>query len=942
MLSFRPAPDGHYLARPRLLDELPDRPGFVVWLEAPYGYGKSVLASQWAEQLHVSGWRVMWLAAAEREPRAQLAAHVGLPGSSSWSLILDTVWQEPTLLVLEDLESLVDPEELTPLLRDVRGLVLLASRNPLDVSELPRLVTQRRLIHLGAAELGFTSLEAVGLFADAGTAQAMWTRTHGWPLPLHFASLAGSLPASGALLGGIRASSTQDEWQEALLLATLSYLPPEAAVSATRRLAETGFVQLGEAGYRLHALVAEAIVAVHHEDAKAVLRREAGRLPPLLLGEAFERSGDHCGLQGLLEDFRSQNYRTAPESFVRWDALLTAASEGVPGGGRPSSAGTGPGAGTATPGAGDLPGSSALRHLTVGGANKALGNHAAAVERLRLGLAASDLDPADELMALKDLCWSLALLEPDQAAAAVRRGEALLGRVPPELAGRFLSDASFVDMMAGDFSAAIAKLERSLACLPQGSRYRTGSRINLALNRWDLYGDYDHRLFTQTETLPDVWELYPSDAPGQCRDLAMLHWWAGDLDTARAYLRQAIDGARSNPLIGLEATAALVHLDGRAKGTGDLSGFAHLLAKAEDWGSEYTLDAVAMHALFALPADTELGVAEAVYRAVPEPALATAAYAPILARNGAEVEAMALVDAASAEFTDRDYRLYLGAARYRLTRADDDLETFLALTTAGARLLPGLIDLHELPRDRPELSMAYPLAEVLASGWKEAVGLRLAEVPELELRCLGTFELRSLGQSVTLTERQKQLVLLSEVGLSREQLAEALWPETETDKQRNNLAVQFNGLRKVLEPWKHSTFVFEDGLRHLRSDLAELLAALDRDDAEQVMKLYREPLAAGVQLDAIEAYRSELRARVVKLLSSAALAAPAAQATQHLARVMELEPLNEEALQALVRHLMTKGRSHDARRYYAAFEAHLQDEMGMEPLEATRALLGAR
>jgi hypothetical protein len=139
----------------------------------------------------------------------------------------------------------------------------------------------------------------------------------------------------------------------------------------------------------------------------------------------------------------------------------------------------------------------------------------------------------------------------------VARGEALLDGVDPELAGRFLSDASFVDTMAGRFDAAAAKLERSLAVLPADSAFRSATQINLALNRWDAVGDYDGRVAAQTRTLDAVWRLYPSDAPGQCRDLAMLHAWAGDRDRSpRGYLEQALRGERANPIVGLEARAA--------------------------------------------------------------------------------------------------------------------------------------------------------------------------------------------------------------------------------------------------------------------------------------------------------------------------------------------------------------------------------------------------
>lgn len=131
MMSFRPQAGSRYLTRPRLLALLPDEPGCVVWLQAPYGYGKSVLASQWAASREADGWRVIWLAADASEVSRTVANGLGLPAASPWEAVLETLWAEPTVLVLEDLENLEDHEELVPLLRDPRGLLLLASRGPL-------------------------------------------------------------------------------------------------------------------------------------------------------------------------------------------------------------------------------------------------------------------------------------------------------------------------------------------------------------------------------------------------------------------------------------------------------------------------------------------------------------------------------------------------------------------------------------------------------------------------------------------------------------------------------------------------------------------------------------------------------------------------------------------------------------------------------------------
>lgn len=114
MISYRPKASPHHLERRRLLDHLPDDPGYVVWFEAPYGYGKSVLASQWADLLESGGWRVIWTAAQGREPKQLVAQELGLPRTAPWGALLEALWGEPTLLVVEDLETPDEHEGAPP------------------------------------------------------------------------------------------------------------------------------------------------------------------------------------------------------------------------------------------------------------------------------------------------------------------------------------------------------------------------------------------------------------------------------------------------------------------------------------------------------------------------------------------------------------------------------------------------------------------------------------------------------------------------------------------------------------------------------------------------------------------------------------------------------------------------------------------------------------
>ena len=233
----------------------------------------------------------------------------------------------------------------------------------------------------------------------------------------------------------------------------------------------------------------------------------------------------------------------------------------------------------------------------------------------------------------------------------------------------------------------------------------------------------------------------------------------------------------------------------------------------------------------------------------------------------------------------------------------------------------------------------YPLEQVAMSGWREAAARRAQELPPLELNLLGRFQVRLFGQDLKLTDRQQQLILLPTLGFSREETAEIMWPEIPADKQRNNLGVQLNSLRKLIEPWGFKTYLTEHGLQNVCSDYEQLKRALAEGNASEALRLYAEPLAPGLTLELLENERQELRGAVVRLLFGAAAEGPPNEAVTLLTRVLELDPLHEEGLQQLLKHLLARGRRQEAVRRYQAFEQRLEAEMGLEPLAETTALL---
>jgi len=893
MIGLRPSASKHYLQRDHLLKLLPDIPGYVTWLEAPYGYGKSVLATQWAERLEKRGWRTSWLSLQGQDPKRSLAQQLELPEQAPWGLLLEMLWEEPTLLVLEDLAG---GESLSPLLKRVEGLVLLASRRKLPYPELLRLKTTGRLVHLNAKMLAFTREEADTLFAGRPQAPLAWKRAQGWPLPLHFAALTGEEPEREALLEGLQESLDDAAWRELLLLAALPYLPWESAIEDTRTLVNAGFVQELETGCRLHALLAETVLQNFKREVQETVMASQERLSLFLRGEAFRRVGLEKALVALLE---SELYltREAPEAVLDWHAQLP----GAPG---------------------------PVRMLSVGWS---LDLHSRREEAVQMFLRVLEHPQATPDHKVTACGWALTCLDSEEHQEAKRiltEGERWVGAARADRVASFLSNAGLYYFHAQEWSRARELFERALRAIPKDDPTAAVIETNLAEIRWEREGDLESYLSTIAATLPVKERYTPYNVPENHRIQGFYRLLLGQRDEAVRHFEEAQLWARHNRLFALIAQAEKAAL------SKDADGFADLVNRVEAWQDPSASDRV--RALWGRTlrdsgdirgALQVLATGDGVYVRC-ERALARA-------QEGSPWEP--LEDPTPPELP-REPKLMLVATRYRLSRKADDLDELLGLTLVRHRILPGLISLVELPRDRPELAAAYPLEEVLASGWKEAISARHSEIPPLELSVLGDFEARVLGRRVELTSRQREILALLLLRQRREVIGEALWPETSTAKVRNNLNVQLNLLRKTIEPWGVSTYLFEEGLRRTRADLWQLESALEIGDADQVLSLYRGSFAPEVDLSIVSEARRALIDRIVELLQGASAATPK-KAEAYLERLLELDPLHEEALQQLLRRLLRRGRRHESHLRLEEFRRHLKEEMDLEPLPETEGIL---
>jgi DNA-binding SARP family transcriptional activator len=904
MLAQRPKLGPLLRPRPRLLDRLPDSPGWIVWLEAAFGYGKSVLAAQWAEALELDGWRVLWVSVDGRGVKSSVAGLLGLPAESDWSALRRELWSGTTLLVLEDLGADDDVDELV---LDVHGLILLASRSKLASTALLRAQTTGALVHLGAADLAFTVEEAETLFDSATVAAQAWRESGGWSLPLHVAALTGRAAAPEPLMVGVRASLPAELWRELLFQSAVPFVPHSAAIDASAALAAAGFTQEIDAGYRLHELMALSVSRANADDVAAVVREQAGRLPLELRAEGYARAGLIPELTTLLEEDEVPGRLGSldPAGMLRWDELC---------GGEP-----GP-----------------VRLLSRAWALSVMGRRADAVAALDAVATCESARASHRLIALG---WRVFELDPHQLEEAedvLARATEPLASAEPRAAAAFLANASIFFHKRQDWARVGAMQEQAIALLTDvggNDDHLAVLQHRLAEVRWETRGD----LLGYIEASERQYRL---QAPVSQYNALVAQLALGTLkgllgaEGAMRHLEAASTGSRHNAIVAYcaaaEAAACALRPDE----------FPAIAERFTPWRQSFPEMDERIHQLWARALRRTGAPASALEVLGDRQGAAIAAERALaLAALGRSAQALAaLPDPASAD--SRLTRLEVLAARYQVSGAESDLAAIVDGTNAGARVLPHLLPLASLPRQRPELASAYPIGEVLALRWGGAVALRLDEVPPLRVDLLGRHEVTLLGNRVALSTRHKEIIALLALGHDRTAVGLALWPDADKRKVRNNLQVQLTLLRHELEPWDVKTYLGDAGLERTVGDVFTLRDALAQGDADVAARLYREPLAAGLDLAVLDDERAQLREDVLRLLKRTARAdTDPARAVALLDSVLRLDPLDEEAVTDQVRALEAVGRRREAQRRLRAFEVLLERELGPAPERASGAAL---
>jgi DNA-binding SARP family transcriptional activator len=183
-----------------------------------------------------------------------------------------------------------------------------------------------------------------------------------------------------------------------------------------------------------------------------------------------------------------------------------------------------------------------------------------------------------------------------------------------------------------------------------------------------------------------------------------------------------------------------------------------------------------------------------------------------------------------------------------------------------------------------------------------------------------------------------------EQGMSRDKVLAYFWPETDTDRARNNLKQSLFIMRRALGEevlTSAGAFLRIDAAR-LAVDVWEFEAALDRGALPAAVALYQGPFLEGFYVSGlaqferwVEAERGRLACRYQEALEALATGAAAAGDT-HAAvvwwrRVVDHDPLSSRTALALMRALVADGDRADALKYAEVHESLLRAELGIDP-----------
>ncbi len=178
----------------------------------------------------------------------------------------------------------------------------------------------------------------------------------------------------------------------------------------------------------------------------------------------------------------------------------------------------------------------------------------------------------------------------------------------------------------------------------------------------------------------------------------------------------------------------------------------------------------------------------------------------------------------------------------------------------------------------------------------------------------------------------------------RERVASLFWPDTDTANSKQNLRALLQRVKAV--PFSDEVTVTPHQLLWApETDIARYRTAVSEGRDDDALAAYSGPLLVGLESDDDGEFSEWLQIEREKLHGdwrALALARVRASgsgdarfATELFRRLLDHDPLDEEAVRVYLSAMAAAGRVDEARAAYQSFASRLRSEMGMEPTSAT-------
>ena len=483
--------------------------------------------------------------------------------------------------------------------------------------------------------------------------------------------------------------------------------------------------------------------------------------------------------------------------------------------------------------------------------------------------------------------------------------------------------------------------------------------------------------------------------------LGNLHYDQGEIDEALADLTEARRSAQESGFLRLEgyATESIgdVHRD-RGEVAAAREFYEQALAIAEKVGDRFlqvaTLEGLARAQLYA----DEAGLAQATLRrarhladerdSVYERALCEDTHGLICLRTNEVEEAVQALDRACAWFETSAGGRDLGRARLHLAQArllTGERDRSIQLAHSALELLTAGPNDPFLAIEGDYLAPILRVAEVGGPTWlphvvqrlsptpmerkaRPTIGIVASDLARPQIRCytLGRADVEIDGRLMTVTDwktqtaRELWFYLLSHGPVSRDQIIEALWPESDSTRGQGALYTTVHRVRRAIGPdcleRRGDLWNVAPGLRAWSDDrefeeVAIQLRATKPDDlgpetlsaAANAVRLYQGSYLRTLDFSWADGRRRRLELLYLRLLrmliDRARESGNFEEVVNYAETFLQTDPDDEAINEALMRGYAHQGNRSAAVKHYQQYAEQLRTELNTQPSRRLRSLL---